>query len=468
MMKNDLIIYDTLTNQKQRFEPMHPNQVNLYVCGITAYDYCHIGHARVMIFFDVVYRYLTALGFKVNYVRNITDIDDKIINRALENNEPCEALTTRFIEAMHEDAATLNVLLPTQEPKATDYIAEIVRMVEQLIAAGVAYVAEDGDVCYEVSCFTGYGKLSNQDLEKLRVGSRVLVAEAKRDSLDFVLWKRAKPGEPSWASPWGAGRPGWHIECSAMSTSCLSAHFDIHGGGLDLVFPHHENEIAQSEAATGQTFVNTWMHVGFVQINKEKMSKSLQNFFTIREVLARYKGEVIRYFMLSSHYRSPINYADGHLDQAQTALLRCYTALDGVVAASHIRDEFALPWRTQFFAKMNDDFNTPEALAVIFDLVHELNRAKEDGKSEQASMLAALMLEFGHSLGLFFADPAAFRNNLAGQSADFIEAVEQLIQARKDARQNKDWQKADEIRAQLDELQVIIEDSKDGTQWRKR
>ncbi|MBP8024747.1 MAG: cysteine--tRNA ligase, partial [Chromatiaceae bacterium] len=368
-----LQIHNSLTRHKADFVPLEPGKVRLYVCGMTVYDLCHLGHARVMVVFDVVYRYLQHLGYEVTYVRNITDIDDKIITRANERGEAFADLTARFIQAMHEDAAALGVLPPSAEPRATAHIAEILAMIQTLIAKGHAYAADNGDVYYAVASFPGYGRLSGKDPAELRAGSRVEPDEAKRDPLDFALWKAAKLGEPAWESPWGPGRPGWHIECSAMSTCCLGNHFDIHGGGADLQFPHHENEIAQSEGATGEPFVNIWMHNGFVRVNEEKMSKSLGNFFTVREILARYRPEEVRYFILTSHYRSPLNYDEEHLEQARGALTRFYTALRGLPIAAPVGGE-AL--RARFAAAMDDDFNTPEALAALFDLAREINRAR--------------------------------------------------------------------------------------------
>ncbi|MEA3278934.1 MAG: cysteine--tRNA ligase, partial [Pseudomonadota bacterium] len=383
-----LQIYNSLTRQKEEFVPLEPGKVRMYVCGMTVYDYCHLGHARVMVVFDVVSRYLRERGFDVTYVRNITDIDDKIINRANEKGEAFSDLTERFIQAMHEDSDVLGILPPSEEPRATTHMAEIISMVRALIDKGYAYVADNGDVYYSVAKFTGYGRLSGKDPEELRAGARVEIGEAKRDPLDFALWKAAKPGEPAWDSPWGQGRPGWHIECSAMSTSCLGNHFDIHGGGADLQFPHHENEIAQSEGATGEPFVNLWMHNGFVRVNEEKMSKSLGNFFTVREILRRYRPEEVRYFILTSQYRSPLNYDDEHLQNARGALTRLYTALRGLPAAEPMGAE---RFRERFHAAMDDDFNTPEALAVLFDLVREINRVRAEDEVEAAHLGAELV-----------------------------------------------------------------------------
>ncbi|HED19747.1 MAG TPA: cysteine--tRNA ligase, partial [Gammaproteobacteria bacterium] len=387
-----LKLFNSLTRKKEEFVPIQPGKVRMYVCGMTVYDLCHLGHARVLVVFDVIVRHLRSLGYDVTYVRNITDIDDKIIARAQENGENIADLTERFITAMHEDAEALGVLRPDFEPRATESMDHILGMIGRLMDNGYAYQGENGDVFYAVGKFDGYGQLSGKRIEELRSGARVDVDQAKRDPLDFVLWKSAKPGEPGWPSPWGEGRPGWHIECSAMSTDCLGNHFDIHGGGMDLQFPHHENEIAQSEAATGEHFVNYWIHNGFVQVDEEKMSKSLGNFFTVREILRRYQAEEIRYFILSSHYRSPLNYSDDNLDKARGALQRLYTALRDVSASADADLEPACEERFQ--AAMNDDFNTPEALAVLFDLARALNRAREQD-SGNAARLAYTLSELG-------------------------------------------------------------------------
>jgi len=458
-----LKIYNDLTNQKQAFEPLEPGKVRMYVCGMTVYDLCHLGHARVMVVFDVVYRYLKSLGYEVTYIRNITDIDDKIINRANENGEPFGDLTERFIQAMHEDSAALGVLLPDSEPRATAHIGEIIAMIERLVANGHAYQADNGDVYYAVSSFADYGKLSGKTLEDLQAGARVDVDDQKRDPLDFVLWKSAKPGEPAWDSPWGAGRPGWHIECSAMSTCCLGDTFDIHGGGADLTFPHHENEIAQSEGATGKPFVNYWMHNGFVRINDEKMSKSLGNFFTVREILARYQAEEVRYFILTSHYRSPLNYDEEHLDNARGALTRFYTAMRGLPAAEPAGGE---AYSARFQQAMDDDFNTPEALAVLFDLVREINRLRPT-EIQQAAALAAELRRLGGILGILQADPEQY---LRGGDADTgltDEQIEQLIEQRQAAKVDKNWAEADRIRDDLKAQGVVLEDSPQGTTWRR-
>lgn len=466
-MTNHLYIYNTLTRDKKRFEPKHAPQVGLYVCGMTVYDLCHLGHARVLIFFDVVRRYLEFLGYKVNYVRNITDIDDKIIQRAHKNEENVNDLTARFIEEMHRDCDYLNVTAPSDEPRATHHIPHMITMIEQLMQKGYAYIDQSGDVCFRVEKFNHYGQLSHQDIDKLQAGTRASILDTKENPLDFVLWKLAKPGEPSWNSPWGLGRPGWHIECSAMSTHCLGTHFDIHGGGLDLIFPHHENEIAQSEAATDEKFVDTWMHVGHLRINDgEKMSKSLGNFFTVREILEKYHGEVIRYFMLTSHYRSPINYATEYLDQAHAALLSCYTALLHLPTAT-IEANFAHEIREKFQEKMNNDFNTPEALAILFEVVREINRLKERNDTAMAANYGALLRELGGILGILQQPAEAFWKNLHAQHSDDISTIEHLIAERNQARKDKNWQKADEIRNKLSAMHIVLEDVAEGTQWRK-
>ena len=457
-----LHIHNSLTRRKEPFQPIEPGKVRMYVCGMTVYDYCHIGHARVMVVFDVIARYLRASGYHLTYVRNITDIDDKIIKRAQENGEEFTSLTERFIEAMHDDSAALGVLPPDQEPRATAAMADIIRMVETLIARGHAYAAANGDVYYDVSSFPTYGRLSGEQPESLRAGARVDVDEGKDDPLDFVLWKAAKPGEPAWDSPWGRGRPGWHIECSAMSTCCLGEHFDIHGGGMDLKFPHHENEIAQSEGATGHTFVNYWIHNGFVQVDEEKMSKSLGNFFTVREVLARYQPEVIRFFILGSHYRSPLNYTEENLDKARGALTRLYTALRGVDSRTGQRAD---AYVERFQAAMDDDFNTPEALAILFDLAGAANRAREQG--EPAADFATTLRELGECLGLLQAEPDVFLKGGAITAGPSDEDIESLIAARRAARAAKNWAESDRIRDVLKEHGVILEDSAHGTTWRR-
>lgn len=454
-------IYNTLTKQKEALKPIEDNHVRLYVCGMTVYDFCHIGHARVMVAFDVVARWLRQQGYKVTYVRNITDIDDKIIQRANENGEPFTVLVERMIQAMHEDEARLNVLRPDIEPRATGHIDGMFAMIQTLIDKGYAYAANNGDVYYRVGKFASYGKLSRKKLEDLRSGARIEVDEAKEDPLDFVLWKAAKPGEPSWESPWGAGRPGWHIECSVMSTCCLGDSFDIHGGGPDLVFPHHENEIAQSEAATGQTYANTWMHAGAVRVDGEKMSKSLGNFFTIRDVLATYHPEVVRYLLVSSHYRSPINYSEDSLREAKSALERFYLSLKGL---PEVAAEGGEAYVERFTAAMQDDFNSPEACAVLFDMIREINRLKATD-TESAAKLAARLRELASVLGVLQLDADEFLLADAGKSISSDE-VEALIQQRLAAREAKNWAESDRIRDELAAKGVILEDSKGVTTWR--
>ena len=454
-----LKIYNTLSRSKQEFIPRQPGTVGMYVCGMTVYDYCHIGHARVMVVFDTIARFLRHSGYELTYVRNITDIDDKIIQRAANNQEDYHLLTERFIAAMHEDERALSVLPPDLEPRATQSIADIIAMINQLIDNNLAYIGSNGDVFYAVKYFTDYGKLSGKNIADLQAGERVDVDTAKRDPLDFVLWKMAKPGEPYWDSPWGQGRPGWHIECSAMSTCCLGNHFDIHGGGMDLQFPHHENEIAQSEGATGETFVNYWLHNGFVRVNEEKMSKSLGNFFTVREVLKQYRPEIIRFFILSSHYRSPLNYATEQLDDATTALTRLYTALRGI---NYVELPIDSQYLLRFTEAMDDDFNTPVAIAVLFDLTRELNKA------EDKAVLASSLKQLTAILGLLQDDPDQFLKG--GEQADGIgEAeIESLIAARSQAKANKDWAQADAIRAQLKTHGIALEDVSGGkTLWRR-
>jgi cysteinyl-tRNA synthetase len=459
-----LHIHNSLTKQKDVFTPIEPGKVKLYVCGMTVYDLCHVGHARVMVVFDVVTRYLRACGYEVTYIRNITDIDDKIIARANQNGESIQSLTERFIAEMHQDADALGVIRPDLEPKATESMAEIIAMIETLISKGFAYAADNGDVYYDVSKFEGYGKLSGRNIEELRSGERVAVNEAKDDPLDFVLWKAAKPEEPAWESSWGRGRPGWHIECSAMSATCLGEHFDIHGGGQDLQFPHHENEIAQSEAAHGCQSVNYWMHNGFVRIDDEKMSKSLGNFFTVREVLARYSPEVVRYFILTSHYRSPLNYSDESLEQAKSALTRYYTALRDVEAQADVIWQDDEEFGARFTLAMDDDFNTALALSIMADVRQALNKVSND--DARTRYLASLLRSFGDVLGLFQQSADAF---LLGDTDndDLAVKVEALIEGRNTARANKDWAKADDVRDELTAMGIILEDNAGKTTWRK-
>ena len=456
-----LTIYNTLSKTKQELKPLEGNHVRMYVCGMTVYDFCHIGHARVMVAFDVIARWLRHRGYELTYVRNITDIDDKIIRRAQENGEGFEVLVDRMIAAMHEDEARLNVLRPDIEPRATSHIAGMHQMIQTLIDKGFAYAPGNGDVYYRVGKFVGYGKLSRKKIEDLRIGARIEVDESKQDPLDFVLWKGAKPGEPSWQSPWGEGRPGWHIECSVMSTCCLGETFDIHGGGPDLVFPHHENEIAQSEAATGKLYANAWMHAGAVRVDGEKMSKSLGNFFTIREVLQKYHPEVVRYFLVSSQYRSPINYSEDSLKEAKGALERFYHALKGLPDAPAAGGDAFV---SRFSEAMDDDFNSPEACAVLFEMVREVNRLR-DTDVQAAAGLAARLKELAGVLGVLQLEPEAFLQAGAEGKVDAAE-VEALIAARLQARSDKNWAESDRIRDQLTAMGVVLEDGKGGTTWR--
>ena len=451
-----LKIYNTLAREKQTFVPIVAGKVSMYVCGMTVYDFCHLGHARVMVVFDMVNRWLRASGFDVTYVRNITDIDDKIIKRANENGEDIGTLTQRFIDAMDEDSAQLGVLRPDIEPRATAYIDGMIQMISALIGKGHAYHAANGDVFYAVNSFADYGKLSGKSLEDLRAGERVEVDSFKRDPMDFVLWKSAKPGEPSWDSPWGKGRPGWHIECSVMGAHHLGQHFDMHGGGQDLQFPHHENEIAQSEAAHDCTFVNYWMHNGFVRVDDEKMSKSLGNFFTIRDVLKKYDAEVVRFFILRAHYRSPLNYSDKHLDDAKQALTRLYTALRGIEAKA-VLDTSAASYQT-FKSAMDDDFNTPEAMAVLFDLANTLNKTGDIAIASQLKGLANI-------LGLLERDPETFMQAGSSEKLD-AKAIEAQIAARAEAKKSKNFAEADRIRQELLAQGIILEDNAQGTIWR--
>ena len=463
-MDSHMHIYNTLTRRKEPFTPLEVGKVSMYVCGMTVYDYCHLGHARVMVAFDVITRYLRERGYDVNYVRNITDIDDKILKRADENGESITALTERMIAAMHEDEARLFVLPPTHEPRATGHIDDIVAMIETLIEKGFAYAADNGDVYYRVRKFANYGKLNNRQLGDMRSGARVDVDVHKEDPLDFVLWKAAKPGEAHWSSPWGNGRPGWHIECSAMSTCCLGDTFDIHGGGPDLTFPHHENEIAQSEAATGKTYVKTWMHAGAVRVNKEKMSKSLGNFFTIRDVLAEHDPEVVRFLLVASHYRSPINYSVDSLTEARKSLTRLYTALESVDTDAIASSE-ASPYRERFTQVMDDDFNTPEALAVMFELAREVNRAKQE-QPDEAARLGGELKQLGAILGLLQQAPQIFLKGTQQQGMPLSESeIEAKIAQRIEAKANKDFAQADAIRDELSALGIILKDSREGTSW---
>jgi cysteinyl-tRNA synthetase len=464
-----LEIHNSLTGRKAQFKPLRGDEVRMYVCGITVYDYIHLGHARMLTVFDLVQRYLRSRGFKVTYVRNITDIDDKIIQRAAQNGEDWFELARRFTVAMQEDCATLGLQVPDIEPRATEFIAPIIAMTQTLIDKGYAYLAANGDVMYSVRKFPNYGALSGKKIDELRAGSRVQVDEFKLDPLDFVLWKHAKSGEPSWASPWGAGRPGWHIECSAMSTSLLGDYFDLHGGGLDLKFPHHENEIAQSCAACGTPFVNVWMHNGFVRIDDEKMSKSLGNFFTVRDVLKTLRDpEVLRFFLLSSHYRGPINYSAEQLAQADETLLGLYRSLKGA-ASGRPRAESGYHAELQrFHAAMDDDFNTPEALGVMQGVARELNSAKAAGDSVEVERGAAALLSMGKTLGILQQDPDVYLKRGVGGPGAMDEAIERLLGKRRAARAARDFKESDRIRDELAAAGILLEDKPDGvTEWRR-
>jgi cysteinyl-tRNA synthetase len=467
-----LQIFNTLSRQKETFTPINPGKVGLYVCGCTVYDLCHIGHGRTYISFDNIARYLRFSGYDVNYVRNITDVEDKIINRANENNETPEALTERTIAAMHQDFDALNMARPDLEPRVTTHMDEIITMIETLVAKEHAYVAgEDakttgqGDVLFNVSSYANYGKLSGQNLEQLQAGSRVEIDQNKNNPLDFVLWKSAKPGEPSWSSPWGEGRPGWHIECSAMNAKELGHHFDIHGGGSDLTFPHHENEIAQSCCALDTPYVNYWMHTGMVQVDQEKMSKSLGNFFTIRDVLAQYDAETVRFFLTTGHYRSQLNYSTDNLTQARASVERIYTSLrDVAIESDYVLDKES-SFVKQFCQAMDDDFNTPQALAVLFEISKELNVAKAANNDDLAIDLASTLVALGEIVGLLQLDPAAF---LQGDNDnDEVAIIEALIVQRNQARVDKDWALADDARDKLNAMNIVLEDSAGKTTWRK-
>ena len=460
-----LKIYNTQSRQKEEFKPIHAGKIGMYVCGITVYDLCHIGHGRTFVAFDVVSRYLRYLGYDLKYVRNITDIDDKIIKRANDKGETIGELTDRMIAEMHRDFAALNILPPDVEPRATRHIPEIIGLVEKLLQRGHAYVAGNGDVMFDVMSDSHYGELSRQDLEQLQAGARVEVADVKKNPMDFVLWKMSKADEPGWASPWGQGRPGWHIECSAMNCKQLGEHFDIHGGGSDLMFPHHENEIAQSTCAHGGEYVNYWMHSGMVMVDREKMSKSLGNFFTVRDVLAHYDAETVRYFLMSGHYRSQLNYGEDNLKQARSALERLYTALRNT-------DPSAVPaegaeFEQRFREAMDDDFNTPEAYSVLFDMAREVNRLKAEDPAA-ADSVAAKLRQLSGVLGLLQQDPEIFLQSAAGSSDDEVAEIEALIVMRKEARETKNWAQADIARDKLNELGIIVEDGPQGTTWRRK
>jgi cysteinyl-tRNA synthetase len=468
-----LSIYNTLSRSKEIFKPIVAGQVRMYVCGMTVYDFCHLGHARVMIVFDMVTRWLRASGYQVSYVRNITDIDDKIIKRALENKEPIAVLTQRFIDAMHEDAKILGLLPPDHEPRATQYIAQMQGMIGRLIDQQMAYQAEDGDVNYAVRQFPSYGKLSGKSIDELNAGERVAIGSGKRDPLDFVLWKSAKADEPSdtrWSSPWGEGRPGWHIECSAMSCELLGQHFDIHGGGADLQFPHHENEIAQSEGAlygsrpVTNPFVNYWMHNGHIRVNQEKMSKSLGNFFLIRDVLQQFDPEVVRFFMLRAHYRSPINYSDSQLEEARTGLVRLYTAINTNEQHASKNLEPVTQWVKRFGDAMNDDFNTPEAIASLFDLASEINRASNANTKQE---LSQTLKHLAGMIGLLQRSPNEFLQSGTPHSGMSPAQIEERIAARHAAKLNKNFKEADAIRERLLNDGVVLEDKPSGTVWRR-
>ncbi|AFU18554.1 cysteine--tRNA ligase [Actinobacillus suis] len=457
-----LKIYNTLKREKEEFKPINSNQVGMYVCGVTVYDLCHFGHGRTFVSFDVIARYLRYLGYNLRYVRNITDVDDKIIKRALENNETCDQLVDRMIAEMHKDFDDLNILRPDVEPRATKHIPEIVAMVEKLIANGHAYVAADGDVMFDVESFKKYGALSRQNLEQLQAGARVEIKSVKKNPMDFVLWKMSKEGEPSWQSPWGNGRPGWHIECSAMNSKELGEHFDIHGGGSDLMFPHHENEIAQSCCAHGGDYVNYWLHTGMLTIDDEKMSKSLGNFFTIRTMLEKYESETLRYFFLTAHYRSLLNYSLDNLDLARSALERLYTSLRGCdLSVEAVGGE---QYVEAFKAAMDDDFNTPGALAVLFEIAREVNKLKTEDVAK-ANGLAVRLKELAGVLGLLYQDPEAFLQGDADN--DEVAEIEALIKQRNEAKAAKNWAVADEVRDKLKAMNIVLEDTPNGTTWRK-
>ena len=460
-----LKIFNTLTRQKEEFKPIHAGKVGMYVCGITVYDLCHIGHGRTFIAFDVVARYLRYRGYELTYVRNITDIDDKIIKRAHENDEDFVALVDRMVVEMHNDFDALNILRPDSEPRATNHIPEIIEIVEQLLERGHAYVADNGDVLFSVASDPNYGALSRQDLEKLQAGARVDVVDTKRNPMDFVLWKMSKPGEPNWSSPWGAGRPGWHIECSAMNCKQLGNHFDLHGGGSDLIFPHHENEMAQSTCAHSGSYVNTWMHSGMVMVDREKMSKSLGNFFTVRDVLKHYDAETIRYFLISGHYRSQLNYCEENLQQARASLERLYIALRGTDASAEAAGGEA--YVARFCEAMDDDFNTPEAYAVLFDMAREINRLKSENQ-QAASGLASALRSLAGVLGLLEQDPEQFLQSSMQADDGEVAEIEALIKQRNEARASKNWAQADQARDRLNELGIVLEDGAEGTIWRRK
>ncbi|BCZ56433.1 cysteine--tRNA ligase [Serratia marcescens] len=460
-----LKIFNTLSRQKEEFKPIHAGKVGMYVCGVTIYDLCHIGHGRTFVAFDVVARYLRYLGYSLNYVRNVTDVDDKIIRRAAENHETCDQLTERMLAEMHADFDALLIDRPDSEPRATQHIAEIIEITQRLIDRDHAYVASNGDVMFSIDSDPQYGLLSRQDLEQLQAGARVEIDDVKRNPMDFVLWKMSKPGEPSWQSPWGPGRPGWHIECSAMNCKQLGTHFDIHGGGSDLMFPHHENEIAQSSCAHDGPYVNYWMHSGMVMIDKEKMSKSLDNFFTIRDVLGHYDAETVRYFLMSGHYRSQLNYSEENLKQARTALERLYTALRGTDADAAPAGGEA--FEARFREAMDDDFNTPEAYSALFDLAREVNRLKGEDMAA-ANGMAAELRKLANVLGLLQQEPEQFLQGGAQVDDGEVAEIEALIKQRNEARAAKDWALADAARDRLNEMNIVLEDGPQGTTWRRK
>ena len=459
-----LKIYNTLTNKKEEFQPIDANHIGIYVCGMTVYDFCHMGHARVLVMFDVITRHLRRTFPKVKYVRNITDIDDKIISRAIENNEDIYSLTNRFIDAMHVDEQSLGVLSPDIEPRATDSIDKMIDMIDILSKQGLAYQGKNGDVFYSVRKFKEYGKLSGKNLDDLMAGARVDIESNKKDPLDFVLWKKAKSDEPSWSSPWGDGRPGWHIECSAMSNHFISNHFDIHGGGMDLTFPHHENEIAQSEGANNCKFVNTWMHVGFVNIDDEKMSKSLNNFFTIRDVLKSYDGETLRYFLISSHYRSPLNYSEANIKSAQSGLKRLYNALKGLSINTEGSSISGTDYEEKFNEALNDDFNTPMALSILFEIAKQIN-IERITNPEKAGALSSQLVKLGNYIGILEYNAEEYLK-LGSELSE--SEISKKIEQREAARNNKEFALSDQIRDELIELGIILEDSINGTSWRRK
>ncbi len=462
-----LKIYNTLSRSKQEFKPIHAGKVGMYVCGITVYDLCHIGHGRTFVAFDVIARYLRYRGYDVNYVRNITDIDDKIIKRANENQQSIQELTEKMVSEMHCDFASLGILPPDVEPRATDHIADIIHLIQQLLDNGHAYIASHGDVMFDVLTDSTYGQLSRQDLQQLQAGARVDVAESKKNPMDFVLWKMAKEDEPGWDSPWGEGRPGWHIECSAMNGKHLGSHFDIHGGGADLMFPHHENEIAQSTCAHGGQYVNYWMHSGMVMVDREKMSKSLGNFFTVRDVLQHYDAETVRYFLMSGHYRSQLNYSEDNLEQARASLERLYTAIRYQAQGEGDVSDLDNEYQRRFNEAMDDDFNTPEAYSVLFDLAREINRLKTE-QPQQAQALASQLRSLGGILGILQQDPEQFLQRGSQAQDGDVALIESLVKMREKARNDRDWARADIARDKLNALGIIVEDGSAGSSWRRK